>query len=307
MQTGFVDLQVNGYQGVDFSSPNLRLEDIHSVTQALLKDGTIGYCATIITSETAVYLRNLPLLAQAMEESDSSGHLLGIHLEGPYLSTAEGARGAHNAQHMKLPSLDEFSRFQDCARGHVVLLTLAPELEGAIEFIGRVQRDYSITIAVGHHLADSVILRRAVEAGASLCTHLGNGCPSSLPRHPNIIISQLANDGLAASLITDGHHVPEDFIRVVFKCKGTEGIIVVSDSAPVAGCTPGIYETLGNQVRLTAEGRVENLHSRYLVGSGLNMAQCMSYLRSLNFLSEEELRKVGYSNPLRILKIKTEG
>jgi len=301
MRKGFVDLQVNGYQGVDFASPTLHLEDIHRVTEDLLKAGTIGYCATIITSDMQVYRRNLPLLARAMEQNGVKGRLLGIHLEGPYLSSAEGARGAHWAEYMHPPNLREFCEFQDWAQGQIALLTIAPELEGAIDFIADVCRSFTTRIALGHHLASSDVLKHATEAGASLCTHLGNGCPSLLPRHNNIIIAQLANDRLTAGLITDGHHLPEDFIRVVFKCKGVDKIFVVSDSAPIAGFAPGIYDTLGNQVRLTAEGRIENLHSCYFVGSGLHMAQCMRFLKSLGFLSDEELWQVGFENPLFIL------
>jgi N-acetylglucosamine-6-phosphate deacetylase len=301
MRKGFVDLQVNGYQGVDFASPTLHLEDIHRVTDDLLKDGTIGYCATVITSDAQIYRRNLPLLAKAMEQDGVKGRLLGIHLEGPYLSSAEGARGAHDVKHMHPPNWREFCEFQDWAQGHIALLTLAPELEGATDFIAEACRSSTTRIALGHHLASRDVLRRATEAGASLCTHLGNGCPAQLPRHDNIIIAQLANDRLAAGLIADGHHLPGDFIRVVFKCKGVDKIFIVSDSAPIAGFAPGIYDTLGNQVRLTPEGRIENLHSCYFVGSGLNMAQCMRFLKSLGFLSDEELWQVGLENPLRIL------
>jgi N-acetylglucosamine-6-phosphate deacetylase len=164
-----------------------------------------------------------------------------------------------------------------------------------------VHRRYETRIAVGHHLADRQTLRGATEHGATLITHLGNGCPNLLPRHNNPLIHQLANDALSAGIIADGHHIPEDFIRIVFRCKGVERIFVVSDCVPIAGSKPGIYETLGNKVRLTEEGRVESLSRDYLVGSGCNMAQCIHYLRSLDFLSDGELWRVGLENPLKIL------
>jgi len=301
--TGFVDLQVNGYRGVDFSSPKLEPDQVLWVTETLREAGTAAYCATIITSDPEVYRRNLPILASAMEQPGGKGRLLGIHLEGPYLSGVEGARGAHAPYKMRRPSTDEFDRFQEWSSGQIVLLTLAPELEGAIHLISHIRKNHSTRIALGHHLASREILGQAAEAGATLITHLGNGCPNLLPRHDNIIIHQLTLDSLAAGLITDGNHLSEDFVRVAFRCKGVDRIFIVSDSAPIAGFEPGNYETLGNRVRLTATGRIQNTDSPHLVGSGCNLAQCMSYLRSLGFLSDEELRKVGFVNPLRILGI----
>jgi N-acetylglucosamine-6-phosphate deacetylase len=298
---GFVDLQVNGYLGVDFSSPELQSEDIGRITEALVRAGTIGYLATVITSEMDVYRRNLPLLARAMEQPGVREHLLGIHMEGPYLSGEEGARGAHYASRMRRPDSDEFDRFQEWAQGQIALLTLAPEREGALGLIGHVSCKYKTRVSLGHHLADRETIQSAANAGASLITHLGNGCPSMLPRHDNILIHQLANDSLTAGLITDGHHLPADFIRIALRCKSPERVFVVSDMAPIAGFEPGIYETLGNTVRLTATGRIENVETPYFAGSGCTMVQCMRFLRSLEVLGEEDLWRVGLKNPLRIL------
>ena len=303
LRKGFADLQVNGYQGVNFSSLSLTTEDIHRVTEALVKAGTVAYLATVITSELEVYQRNLPLLARAMDEPRLKDHLLGIHLEGPYLSAADGARGAHSSQRMRRPDPEEFRRMQEWADGKIAMLTIAPELQGSLDLISFVRRNSPVRIAVGHHLASREILQQAVNAGATLITHLGNGCPNLLPRHDNVLIHQLSNDALTAGIITDGNHLPEDFIRVVVRCKGTQKIFVVSDSVPIAGFPPGIYETMGNQVRLTSSGRVENLYAPHLVGSGCNIAQCMRFLRSLQLITEDQLWEVGLDNPLRILGI----
>jgi len=303
---GFVDLQVNGYRGVDFSSPHLTVEQIRTVTEELVRAGTLAYCATIITSDLHIYERNLPVLARAMKEPGIKDHLLGIHLEGPYLSPLEGARGAHAASKMRKPDRSEFERFQDLAEGRIVLLTLAPELENALDLISHLRANHRTRIALGHHLAPRKILRQAADAGATLITHLGNGCPNVLPRHDNVLFHQLALDSLAAGIITDGNHIPEDFIRIVFRCKGVDKVFVVSDAVPIAGFPPGVYETLGNEVRLTETGKVENLNGQHLVGSGCNMAQCMRHLRSLGVLTADELWQVGLQNPLKILGIPSE-
>lgn len=301
---GFVDLQVNGYLGIDFSSSELQIDDIHRITEALILAGTLGYCATIITSEMDVYRRNLPLLARSMEQQGIRGHLLGIHLEGPYLSSAEGARGAHLPEKMRPPDTNEFDLFQEWALGRIAIITMAPERESALELISHICAKYNTRVSLGHHLADRETIARAADAGATLITHLGNGCPSVLPRHNNVIVHQLANDALTAGLITDGHHLPEDFIRLALRCKGSERTFIISDMAPIAGFEPGIYKNLGNRVRLTATGRIESVDSPYFVGSGCTMTQCMRFLRSLGLLGEEDLWRVGLENPLGILGLK---
>jgi len=298
---GFVDLQLNGFLGVDFSSPDLDYEGILRATQDLARIGTAGYCATIITSRIELYRRNLPLLARAMAEPALRGRILGIHLEGPYLSPVDGARGAHNLDLLRRPDPGEFERLQEWAGGNIRILTLAPELDGALDLIRHVRSRHRTVVSLGHHAAQGETLRRAVEAGASMCTHLGNGCPETIHRHRNVLFAQLAEDGLTAGIITDGHHLPEDFLRVVFRCKGPGRVFVVSDLTSIGGCPPGIYTNLGNEVRLTPDGRIQNLHTPYLVGSACDLARCMRHLRSLEFLSEEELWDAGRNTPLRML------
>ncbi len=300
---GFVDLQVNGYLGVDFVSPALTRDDVRRITNEMVARGVIGYCATLVTSDMAIYRRNLPLIAEAMEEPGIRGRLLGIHMEGPYLSREEGARGAHAAELMRLPNPGEFDRFQEWARGRIALLTLAPELPGAIPLIGHIVAHHRTLVSLGHHLAPRDVLRAAASAGATMVTHLGNGCPNMLPRHENILVYQLADDTLHAGLIGDGHHLPDDFIRVALRCKGIGKVFIVSDCAPIAGFPPGEYETLGNRVRLTQSGRIQNLDRMHLVGSGLNLAECMRRLREHGLLSEEEAWQAGFTNPLALLGI----
>jgi N-acetylglucosamine-6-phosphate deacetylase len=305
-KTGFIDLQVNGYKGVDFSSAGLTFEGIARAAGELRRAGTAGFCATLITSDLEVYRANLDLIARAMEDPSLRGCLLGIHMEGPYLSPEDGARGAHSPSKMRLPDPVEFDRFQEWAHGRIVITTLAPELPGAVRLIRHIRERYGTAVALGHHLADRETIRHAAEAGATLITHLGNGCPASLPRHDNPILSQLANDSLMAGLITDGHHIPADFIKIVLRCKGSDRIFVVSDAAPIAGLRPGIYENLGNKVRLTESGRIECVDTPFFAGSGRTMADCMRYLKSLELMSEDQLWQAGFVRPLEIIGIPPE-
>jgi N-acetylglucosamine-6-phosphate deacetylase len=303
---GFVDLQVNGYLGVDLVSPGLTSDDLHRMTAELLSRGTVGYCATVITSDMEIYRRNLPLIAKTMDESGVRRRLLGIHMEGPYLSTKEGARGAHSANVMRLPDPDEFDRFQEWAQGKIEILTLAPELPGAIRLIEHIASHHRTKVSVGHHLAPREVIHQAADAGATLITHLGNGCPNMVPRHESIIIYQMVEDRLHAGLIGDGHHLPDDFIRVALRCKGIDNVFIVSDSAPIAGFPAGEYETLGNRVTLTPAGRIQHATAMHLVGSGNNLAECMRHLVGRKLLTEDEAWRAGLVNPMAILGIPVE-
>jgi N-acetylglucosamine-6-phosphate deacetylase len=297
---GFVDLQVNGYLGIDFSQPGLTLEGVRKVTKTLVQRGTVAYCPTVITSSHETYEQNLPILAKAMTKPDLSPHLLGIHLEGPFISPKDGARGAHSLDHVCIPDSSRLERLLDLSEGQVSILTVAPELIGA-EALIRYASDRDIEIFLGHHLADANAIRRACEAGATASTHLGNGIPNQLPRHTNPIWDQLAEIDLNALLITDGHHLPDSFIRVVSRVKAPEKMVVTSDSAPVAGYPPGRYQTLGQDVVLEESGRLWNPVGNHLVGSSANMLECMNYLAGLKIMSEADLCQVGYHNPLALI------
>lgn len=297
---GFIDLQVNGYLGIDFSEPGLTLNDVRRVTETLVQRGTLAYCPTVITASWETYVQNLPVLAQAMQTPDLQPHLLGIHLEGPFISPEDGARGAHPRPSTRNPDLELFGQLLELAKGKVSVVTVAPELPGAEDLI-RHMTDNGIAVFLGHHLAGPEEIDRACKAGALASTHLGNGLPNMLPRHLNPIWDQLAEERLTALLITDGHHIPDNFIRVVSKVKSPQHLAVTSDSAPVAGLPPGRYDTLGQEVVLEESGRLWNPVGQHLVGSSSSMMQCMNYLAALDFMEEEELYLVGYHNPLRLL------
>lgn len=303
---GFVDLQINGFGGVDFSAPGLKLERIADVVNALLKRGTIAFCPTMITSSMEVYKENLPVLARAMDDESLSPHLLGIHLEGPFISPEDGARGAHRRQDVLPSSLSLYQKLADWADNRISIMTVAPEHPGSEEFI-RYLSSTGVVVALGHHLGDQRDIARACASGARAVTHLGNGIPNLLPRHPNQLWDQLDEDRLVVTIIADGHHVPESFVRVVVKVKSTQRVIVVSDAVPVAGLPPGRYTTMGQEVILSESGPAWNLDKKHLVGSGACMIDCMNWFSSVTALPEEELWCVGYHNPLNLLGRQLDG
>lgn len=303
-RSGWVDLQVNGFLGIDFSSPDLTLQQIRDVTDALRERGTSAYCPTLVTSAPGVFERNLPILAQAMREDSLREHIAGIHLEGPFLCPP--SNGAHALRWLMPPDVKRFDEWQRLAQGGVRILTLAPEAPGAIELIRHAARQ-GVVVSIGHHLADDDVIARAVDAGASLCTHLGNGIVNTLPRHPNPIWTQLAEDRLTACFIADGHHLPESFLRVAWRTKGRDRFVVVSDSAAIAGLPPGPYSYMGSDVVIEPSRRIVVADSSTsngtptLAGSSSTLADCIRHLASLGDWTEDDLIQVGRRNPARLL------
>ncbi len=298
----WVDLQVNGFKGVDFSGADLTERDFADACHELHDAGTTALLATLITCPTDVYARNLPLIAKAIDREEFKGRLLGIHLEGPFLSRHEGARGAHNPEWMRAPDIDYLDRLIHWADGKIRLLTLAAELDGAAEFT-RYATSRGIAVSLGHQMAGADDLGRLVRAGAKALTHLGNGVPAMLARHDNPIWAGLGNDGLSATIIADGHHLPVSVLKTIIRTKGPARCIVVSDASPLAGLPPGRYESMGAQVVLDQTGRLYNPATGYMAGSSATMLTCVEYLASLNIVSPGELAMMAFDNPLRLIGV----
>ena len=297
---GFIDIQVNGYKGIDFSSPDLTIDNIRTAARELGMAGTTAFCPTLITGPVAAYENPLRVIAQAMRDPELKHRILGIHLEGPFISPLEGARGAHPLQHIIPPSVEIFKRLQNWADGNIKIITLAPEMEGATPLIRHAFENGTV-VALGHHMAGRDELKEAVLNGARACTHLGNGLPDMINRHRNPLWWELACDELAGIFITDGHHLPPDFIKVALRAKTASRFIVVSDAVRIAGLPPGEYEMSGAKITLATNGRISFKNTPYLAGSSATMLECMNYLSSLELLDEEDLWRAGFDNPLRLL------
>ncbi len=302
---GFVDLQVNGYLGIDFSSPDLTEESCAHACRSLLQAGTAAFLPTLITSPIEVYQRNLPLIAHLLDWGEFRGRLPGIHLEGPFISPSAGAVGAHNPDWVRTPDLSLLKQFHEWAGGRLRLLTLAAEMKGAGP-LARAASAWGMIVSVGHTLASPQDLERLQEAGAKALTHLGNGLPATLPKFANPLWAGLADDGYTAMLIGDGHHIPDKILRAMIRAKGIDRALLVSDAAPVAGLPPGKYFTLGNEAVLEPSGRLYNPKKGNLVGSSMTLLQCMNHLAYLGFWSLPDLLALGFYNPLRLLGLEPE-
>lgn len=296
---GFVDIQINGYDGVDFSAEDLTIEGVRRATEKLVISGTWAYCPTVITSDLQLLCKNVSIIAEALSVKPFSTHFLGFHIEGPFISPEDGYRGAHQLKYVLPPSIDDFRKIQKAANGKVVMMTFAPEVKGGVEFARQMQSE-NVRLSIGHTNADEESFKQAVEAGACLSTHLGNGIKNQLPRHPNVIQSILIEDRIMAGIITDGHHLGETFIRLCLKAKGVKGLYVTCDCAPLAGYPPGRYHTLGQDIIISETGRLGSATGDFLVGSASNTIMCMNYLAKLiPELSENDLLQLGVFNPLK--------
>jgi N-acetylglucosamine-6-phosphate deacetylase len=302
---GLVDLQVNGYNGVDFSSGDLTEANFVRACRKLFEVGTTAFLPTMITSPEDVYKHNLAIMAAVLERGEFRGRLPGLHLEGPFISPQEGALGAHNAKWVRKPDIGYLEKLIDQADGKVKLITIAAELDGA-EQLAQYAVSRGIVASLGHQMATEKYLEKLVQAGAVSLTHLGNGVPAVLPRQENPILAGLANDDLVATIITDSHHLTASVVKTIIRTKGTARCIVVSDASPLAGFGPGRYETLGHKVVLEENGRLYDPAAGYLVGSSATMLECMNWLASLKLVSPDELIAMGFYNPLKLLGIEAE-
>ncbi|MEP3279805.1 MAG: amidohydrolase family protein [Stappiaceae bacterium] len=269
---GFVDLQVNGFQGYDLNSGVLDAKTVEALSDMLSHFGVAAYLPTIITASETDICQRLSAIREAQETHPKSRRMIaGIHVEGPAISPKDGPRGAHPEEHVRPPSQVEFDAWQVAAGGLVRMITLAPEIEGSTDFI-RYVTSKGVCVALGHCDATDEDIEKAIDAGARMSTHLGNGIAGTLPRHPNAIWTQLSDDRLMASLIVDGQHLPKSTARSMIRAKGIERSILVSDSVMFAGMAPGRYTSpIGGDVQVSENGRISIADTPYLAGSGSSL------------------------------------
>jgi len=266
------DTQVNGLRGINLQTPSLRTEDVLAITDALAQGGVSHWIPTLITGEIETMIHACRTVAAAMRDKTVARAVPGIHLEGPYISPMDGPRGAHPREHVRPPNLREFDRLYKAADGKIAYVTMAPEVKGAEAFI-RALTDRGVQVSLGHHNGTPDDIARAVDAGATMCTHLGNGLASTIHRHNNPLWPQLADDRLKAGLIADLHHLPAPVLKSFVRMKRPENVILVSDCVHIAGLPPGQYQLSDLAVELLPTGRICLSGTDLLAGSSLMLLQ----------------------------------
>jgi len=286
---------VNGFAGVDFNDPAVTPEAVGGALDALRSTGVTRCLPTLITSSLEDFAR----CARAVLAADHPA-VAGIHMEGPYLSPEDGPRGAHPREHVRAANLDDFERRQEAAAGRIRLVTLAPEAPGALALVERLVA-LGLRVAIGHSAAPPELVADAASAGATLSTHLGNGCATTLPRHPNLLWAQLAEDRLLASFIVDGHHLPPATVKAMVRAKTPERCVLVTDAVMCAGCPPGRYRLGALEVELSPDGRVQAPGAATLAGSSLTLPEAVARLCACTGLPIEQALPLAAERPAAYL------
>lgn len=298
---GFVDLQVNGFAGVDFNDRHLDPEAIDRALEAMGRTGVTRCLPTLVTSSFEGFAACARRIARHRHPA-----ITGIHMEGPYISREDGPRGAHPSAHVIAASIEDFDRRQDAAEGRIRLLTIAPESPGAVGLIEHaVER--GVRVAIGHTMAMSAEIRDAVRAGATLSTHLGNGCAPVMARHPNVLWDQLGADELLASFIVDGHHLPAATVKSMIRAKTPERTILVTDAVAPAGCPPGTYFIGETKVELSPSGRVSRPGETLLAGAALTMDRAIGNTAAFTGLPIARILPMATTVPATYLGIEPAG
>lgn len=308
---GLIDIQINGYLSVSFSlegadetpagTGELTVKDVSKVTYALWEEGVTTYFPTLTTNSHELLLKNFATLARKMDDPSILGSIPGFHLEGPYISEVDGYRGAHPKEHVRKPDWNEFLELYKASGEKILLVTVAPEVEGSFEFI-RKCNDQGIIVSLGHHNGSAQIIKQAIDNGAVLATHLGNGCANIINRHHNPIWPQLADDRMMISIISDGFHLPPEVLQVFYKTKGAENIIIISDVTSYAGLPPGKYKIKnGEAIEKTRDGNLRfSGQEGGLYGSASPLPRGIGHIMKVTGCSLAKAIQMATINPARL-------
>jgi N-acetylglucosamine-6-phosphate deacetylase len=293
---GLVDLQVNGFAGHDVNADDVDEAVVAELVRSVHMAGVTTVVPTIVTAPEERIRAALAAIARARAADPLVAHAVPYaHVEGPFLSAEDGPRGVHDARYIRPADIDELRRWGDL----VGMVTVSPHDDAAIEFIARATH-MGVRCAIGHTHATPEQITRAVDAGAGPATHLGNGAHAMLPRHPNHLWTQLADDRLHAGFIADGHHLPADTFRAMLRAKGIERSHLVSDTTALGGMPPGRYTTpVGGQVELSATGRLSCVGTPFLAGAARSLADGVATAISMADLTLSTGLRLASANPGR--------
>lgn len=304
---GFIDVQVNGFAGVDYNDPDASHESIAQSLRVMFRTGVTRCFPTIITGSRERMLGSLRNLAGARDEfrrnkMPEGWAMEAFHVEGPHISPEAGPRGAHPQEHIRPPDLKEFKRWQEAAEGNIRLVTISPEWDATPGYVEGVVRE-GVVASIGHTKATPEQIQAAVTAGASMSTHLGNAAHPVLPKTQNYIWEQLAEDRLSGGFIVDGIHIPAAFFRAALRAKGMERAFLVTDAVMPAMCAPGPYKLGQVEVELRPDGSVVMRGEGRLAGSALRMDQAIGNAVRLARISLREAIAMATVNPARAARI----
>ncbi|EGF24332.1 hypothetical protein [Rhodopirellula baltica] len=298
-----VDLQVNGYAGVDFNGNELSTEQVKHACDVMRSHEVDRCLATVITDSMNAMCARISRIVDAIEADDEVAKTIaGIHVEGPFLSPLDGYAGAHPKSEIRAATIDDAERLLDAGRGHVRLVTLAPE-QDPNGITTRWLHERGIIVAAGHTNASLDELDVAIDSGLSMFTHLGNACPSSIPRHDNIVQRVLSRASrLSISFIADGFHIPMMALGNYLQCVPDKNIVIVSDAISAAGLGPGTYALAGQNVHVDDDGAAWAECRTHFAGCATSVQTMAEKLRQELKIDEARIRAWTQTNPARLLE-----
>jgi N-acetylglucosamine-6-phosphate deacetylase len=302
MSPAYVDLQVNGYVGVDFNDPRTSPEAIHRAAAAMQADGVELALPTIITAGVEAMSQCMANIRQAVQTNAVTASIFqGLHIEGPFISPIPGYIGAHPMRHALRQDLSAMEGLLAAGGGLVRLVTLAPEVDPQGRMT-KMCRERGVLVAAGHSDASLDQLDECIASGLRLFTHLGNGCPRQMDRHDNIIYRALRRaDQLRFTLIADGFHVPELLFRNLLQWVPLERLAVVSDAISAAGLGPGTYQLGEREVTIGSDRAARDPSGEHFVGSASTMRDADHWLANVLHLSQSDRSSLLRDNPLHWL------
>jgi len=266
------DYQVNGFAGVDFQSPELTLEAMRHAVERPRRHRMAKILLTLVTDSVESLCRKLERM-EALRRSDPviAKVICGYHLEGPWISREAGYHGAHPRELVcEKARVEDFKKLQEAAGGNIRLVTLAPEVRGAVSVI-EVAVKAGVRVGLGHTNAPETAIDEAIRAGATLAIHVGNAVPSLLHRHDNVIQRLLARDELFAGLIPDGIHLPPFVLKNFYRSKPEGKVFFTTDCMAAAGAPPGRYRLAGLDLEVGGDGVVHLPGDERFAGSSLTL------------------------------------
>lgn len=299
---GYFDLQVNGYMGVDFNKDDLTAKELAAVCKHLSRHGVDGILATITSEHIDVMARRLVRIVELRAQDKVAAKMIpGFHIEGPFINETDGYRGAHpkDATHGATP--DEMKILLEAAGGLTRMVTLAPERDVKLRTTKMLAKQ-GIKVSAGHCNPSLDELKGAIDAGLSMFTHVGNGCPMMMHRHDNIVQRALSYyKDLWLCFIADGAHVTFTALGNYLRSAGIDNCLVVTDAIAAAGMGPGHY-TLGRWDLVIGKDMVARApDGSHLVGAAYTMKDAYKNLTKKVGLSDRDARKLLVTNPRKAI------
>jgi N-acetylglucosamine-6-phosphate deacetylase len=294
---GLIDIHFHGALGYDIMEASQ--ENMKKISSYLAKNGTTSFMATTITSTKETLLETLANINQIFKTSNNlNSSIVGVHIEGPYISSLK--KGCHNAEWMRIPSLEEYADIRK-AVGDVlsVHITLAPELDGALEFMKHAVKE-GVTVSIGHSNADYKTTKSALNSGAVIFTHLYNAMRGIDHREPGVVGAALNSDSYV-EIICDGIHVHPDIVNMTWRLKGSDKIVLVTDAMKAAGLGDGIYEFGGFKI-LVSDG-IARKEDGTLASSTLSMLDAVKNMIKFTGITLEQAVQMATKNPAKAVGI----